>query len=164
MDILSLLASFIINAQDTSNMDRDLERLQTIQQRWADEERERDFNARVGRVKKFLEQHRSPLADEADVLVRVADRFNLDYRLLPAISGKESTFCKYYRPETFNCWGWGPHIKFDSFESAIYHIGESLSQRYDTSSVRSIGYKYAPPTENDTEGWITTVEKFIKEI
>src|SRR5258708_1963918 len=53
-------------------------------------------DARVQIVTNFLRRHESPL--DADVygkkLVTIADKYTLDFRLLPAISMQESNLCK----------------------------------------------------------------------
>lgn len=40
---------------------------------------------------------------DARELIKASDKYNLDFRLLPAIAGVESTFCRNYR---LNCFGW----------------------------------------------------------
>ena len=132
-------------------------------QREAVAERERQFRFRVARVQSFLDKYSSPLASSSSVLVGTADRFNLDYRLLPAIAGVESTFCKY--APNFNCWGWGRGLtRFTSFNQAIEVIAKGLAQNYDTRDVRYIGYKFCPPTDCNTEAWIKNVQIFEKEV
>lgn len=129
------------------------------------------IDLRERKVSLFLRRNNSPLADEATAIVTAADRNHLDYRLIPAIAGKESTFCKYYLIETFNCWGWGSgRILFLSLADAIHRISFSLAANYDTSSVRSIAYRYCPPKnskgekECDTEKWIADVTYFENQI
>ncbi len=125
----------------------------------------RQFSDRVAKVQSFLGSYSSPLADYALVFIRVADRFGLDYRLLPSIAGKESTFCKFIRPGTHNCWGWNRgNTYFVDYPTAIETVGRGLATTYDTSSIRSIAYRFAPPFENNTEKWIRDVEGFMSQI
>ena len=51
---------------------------------------EKDY--RVNLLRAYLESYKSPLADEADTFVIEADKYNIDYRLLPAMAGVESWF------------------------------------------------------------------------
>lgn len=89
---------------------------------------------RVEVLRKFLEKYNSPLVGEAETFVRVADNFELDYRLLPAISCMESTCGKFLVPGTYNAWGWGIYgsnvIRFSSWEEAIEKVGEGIFKGY----------------------------------
>lgn len=117
---------------------------------------------RVEKLSNFFKKHNSPLENHVDSFIRTADLYHLDYRLLPAIAGVESTFCKFFIRSTNNCWGWGSgSISFDSFDHAISHIAEKLRTNYDTSSVEAIGSKYCPPTANK---WSTDVKYFMNQI
>src|SRR5690348_2794535 len=49
---------------------------------------------RVTRLQAFLQTYNSPLADDAKTFVAQADRNNLDWKLVAAIAGVESTFGK----------------------------------------------------------------------
>ncbi len=62
---------------------------------------------RAQEIQIYLEKHGSPLAGEARVFVEEADKNHLDYRLVAAIAGVESTFAKQYVFGTYNAWGWG---------------------------------------------------------
>jgi len=60
-----------------------------------------------------------------------ADRYNLDYRLLPAISLAESTCLKRYPADTFNPYGWNSaRTGFASLPSAIDFISGQLANGY----------------------------------
>jgi hypothetical protein len=94
-------------------------------------------SAQVNRVEvleKFLEKHDSPLAESADTFVVVADKYDLDYRLLPAISCLESGCGKRMIPETFNAWGWGiygnNYIAFENFDNGIEEVAKGISEGY----------------------------------
>ena len=64
-----------------------------------------------------VNRNNAPLADYAEKFVEVANKYGLDYRLLPAIatvesSGGKNNFRKY------NAWGWG-NKSFGSFEECL---------------------------------------------
>src|ERR1035437_123786 len=49
------------------------------------------FDSRVKILTSFLKQYNSPLTPYASDFVQMADRYNLDWKLVAAISGVEST-------------------------------------------------------------------------
>ena len=118
-------------------------------------------------LEKFLEKYNSPFADQADVFVREADKNNLDWKFVAAISGIESTFGKRYPQGTYNAWGWGIYGDnmhyFESWEDGISTISYELRTRYmdkwGATNTHEIGRFYAAsPT------WAQKVEYFMAEI
>jgi len=112
----------------------------------------------------YLESHRSPLARYADVFVQVADKYQLDWKLLPAIAGTESTFAKHYVLGTYNAYGWGGgYIPLVSWENSIGTISASLRQKYlDKGAItpEQIGRIWAPPSRT----WASHVHYFMNQI
>jgi hypothetical protein len=122
---------------------------------------------RVRKLQAYLEKYNSPLAPYASVFVSEADRYNLDWKLLVAISGVESTFGKRYPQGSYNAWGWGIYgtnrFSFPSWEIAIQTISRELRMRYmdkwQAETVWQIGRYYASsPT------WASRVVYFMKQI
>lgn len=114
---------------------------------------------RHAKLTKFFEFYNSPLVDEVDTFIEVADEYGIDYRLLPAISGVESTFCKNIIDETHNCYGWGIYgnnvIYFESFEDGVRTVAKGLNEGYfaqGADTVDEIAPIYNPPTPNEW-GW-----------
>jgi hypothetical protein len=68
---------------------------------------EKTTDSRVRILKAYLEQYNSPLVTHAQDFVEIADKYNLDWKLVAAISGVESTFGQQIPYESFNGWGWG---------------------------------------------------------
>lgn len=99
----------------------------------------------------FLGLYHSPLQEYADVFVRTADKYDLDWRLVAAISGVESTFAKEMPSSSYNAWGWGIYgnnmIYFQSYQDAIETISKSLRENYinkwGSKNVHQIGRFYA---------------------
>ena len=94
-------------------------------------------DARPVLIAEFLEKHDSPLKpyDEwGEKLVAIADKYNLDFRLLPAMSMQESNLCKKIPEGTYNCLGLGIHAKgtwgFDSYEANFDKAAEILRKNY----------------------------------
>lgn len=96
------------------------------------QEEQQDNRAAILRA--YLNQYNSPLADKADIFVAEADKYNLDYRLLPSIAGVESWFGTRYPRNTYNGWGYGiygTHTRyFNSWDDAIHTISKDLREKY----------------------------------
>ncbi len=91
-------------------------------------------DARVEIVRQFLAQYNSPLEPHAQFIVETAEKYDMDYRLIPAIAMQESNLCKKNRPESFNCWGFGiygdKYLYFDSYEHGIETVTKTLATKY----------------------------------
>lgn len=102
---------------------------------------------KVNSVRSYLSRRNSPLADYSEYLVRTADEFGIDYRLVAAISVIESGGCIHmYRP--YNCWGWGGAngYSFSSFEDSIYTVTKGISTGYGNVSPLVMAPSYNPHT------------------
>jgi hypothetical protein len=128
-------------------------------------------DARVAIVAAFLERHNSPL-DPADhyarALVEAADRYNLDYRLLPAIMMQESNLCKSAPAGTNNCLGFGIHkrgtLGFDTYEASFDRAARELKERYvdiGLTTPEQIMTKYTPSSNGS---WAFSVNQWIVEM
>ena len=77
-----------------------------------------------------------PLYDIAQELVDIADRYALDWRLLPALGLHESTGGKFPCAPG-NAWGWGCPVSFSTWERGANIVANGLTQdpyRYRTLS------------------------------
>src|SRR4030042_3530833 len=61
-----------------------------------------EFDSRTQILKDYFQQFNSPLAEYAEEFVGAADTYELDWRLLPAISGVESTYGKFIPHNSYN--------------------------------------------------------------
>lgn len=128
-------------------------------------------DARVEIVASFLTRYKSPLQPAnhyAQVLVDDADKYNLDYRLLPAIMMQESNLCKTSDPKLHNCLGFGIHkggtLGFDSYEESFDRASRELKERYiDVGLVtpEQIMTKYTPSSNGS---WADSVNQWIAEM
>jgi hypothetical protein len=118
---------------------------------------------RVKALKRVLENYNSPLIDEAENYVRLADKNGVDWKLLPSIACLESSFGKRLMPNSHNAYGWGGgHIYFDSWEHGIDTITKALSEKYyarGADTVWSIGPIYA-----ESPTWAVRVNGFMQKI
>ncbi len=82
---------------------------------------------------KYLAEFDSPLQFHAQDLADASRAYGLDWRMLTAIAGVESTFGKNI-PGGYNAWGWGVYgnqaIYFSSWKVAIFTIAKSLRENY----------------------------------
>jgi len=125
-------------------------------------------DARVTKLKAYLTLHNSPMADDAGHFIAEADRLGLDWKLVAAIAGVESTFGKHIPQNSFNGWGWGVFtgqndgIHFASWKDGITQVSEGLKYRYvdrGATTIEKMGSIYAAsPT------WSTKVRYFLGKI
>lgn len=119
-------------------------------------------------LEKFFEQYNSPLQSNAGTFVAVADKYDIDYRILPAISCMESTCGKVLIEGSYNPFGWGvygnQHIAFESYDHAIEAVGEGLNKNYfekGYDTLAKIAPIYTPP---NSYNWYNGVSFFKNEI
>ena len=125
---------------------------------------ELEFDYRVIILKKYLESHNSPLSESAPHFVRYADKYGLDWRMVPAISGVESTFGKRIPKNSYNAYGWANgNYSFESWEDSIEIVSKTLREKYynrGATTLNQIARRYAPPSST----WAWKVEFFMNEI
>lgn len=84
-------------------------------------------------LRDYLAKYDSPLQYQAQDFIDAADTYDIDYKLVPAIAGVESTFGKAI-PGGYNAWGWGVYgdqaIYFDSWRNGIFTVSQGLKQNY----------------------------------
>lgn len=121
---------------------------------------------RVAILKEFLETYNSPLAENSEDFVKSADKYDIDWKLVAAISGVESTFGKQIPNNSYNGWGWGVYgdnvIYFKSWSDAIETISKGLRENYidrGATNIYAIGRIYAA-----SQTWAQRVEYFMNRI
>lgn len=90
-----------------------------------------DKNAKI--LAGYLAKFNSPLQAYSQDFIDAANKYGLDWKLVPAIAGVESTFGKFI-PGGYNGWGWGVYgsqaIYFSSWKDAIYTVSKGLRENY----------------------------------
>jgi hypothetical protein len=91
-------------------------------------------------LQNYLSQFNSPLKAHAQDFLDAADNFGVDWRLIPAIAGVESTFGKAipggHDPQytSYNGWGWGVYgnhlITFKNWRDAIFAVTKGVKEGY----------------------------------
>ncbi|OGI93843.1 hypothetical protein A3A03_01720 [Candidatus Nomurabacteria bacterium RIFCSPLOWO2_01_FULL_40_18] len=103
----------------------------------------------------YFEKYEMPLQGTGMTFVLEAEKNELDWRLLPAISVRESTGGKFAcKTKGYNSFGWGScKIGFKSNEEAIATIAKNLGgnnpkteHHYAGKTVEEILKKYNPPS------------------
>lgn len=119
---------------------------------------------RVATLENVFTKYNSPLTPYAKTYVEAADKYGVDWKLLPAISGLESSFGRAMIDQTYNAYGWGSGtIYFTSWEDGINTINKTLKSNYmdkwGASNVWEIGPIYA-----ESPTWAIRVNSFMTEI
>lgn len=122
-------------------------------------------------VARFLERYDSPLKPHdyyGQKLVEIADRYNLDFRLLPAIMMQESNLCKNIPEGTHNCLGFGIHSRgtlgFDSYEAGFERAAREIKANYvdiGLTTPTEIQTKYTPSSQGS---WANSVNQWMAEM
>ena len=131
-------------------------------------------DARVLLIQSFLEKNHSPMAPFADTIVAEADRFGIDFRLVPAIAMCESNAGKHMpKKDEYNAFGiavYSGQLKgkaFDSWPHAIAWVSQYIKQHYydrGFTDLYEIGAIWAPPSVERGYSWSNCVESFQNSI
>lgn len=113
----------------------------------------------------YLAQFDSPLQYHAQDFIDAAKTYNLDWKLVSAIAGVESTFGKQI-PGGYNAWGWGVYgnqaIYFDSWKDGIFTVSKGLRENYLDKGLTdpySINRVYA-----ESRTWGSNVAYFMQDL
>ncbi|MBU1472630.1 glucosaminidase domain-containing protein [Patescibacteria group bacterium] len=125
-------------------------------------------DTRVDMLTAYLNAYNSPLTAESKHFIAEADRLHLDWRLVAAISGVESTFGKNIPPRSYNAWGWGiptgtqSGLAFTSWKEGITAVSEGLRYNYfdrGLQTIEQVGRVYAASPR-----WAGNVRYFLNNI
>lgn len=84
------------------------------------------IDTRISAIDSYFKQRNMPLEGYGKKMVEVADKYELDWRLLPAISVRESSGGRHMCQN--NPFGWGScKIVFSSLDEAIETVGFKLA-------------------------------------
>lgn len=122
-------------------------------------------------IRSFFNSYNSPLNDQAHKFIEVADKHQLDYKLLPAIAMQESNGGKRVIKSSFNPFGFGIYgskvVRFSSWEEGIETVGKTLREDYLDQGLKTpeqIMTKYTPPSLSKGGGWAKGVRSFMEEL
>lgn len=124
-------------------------------------------------VRSFLQKYHSPLADSAQDFVDSSYIYGLDYRLLPAIAGTESTFGQHTPScASSNPFGWSSSTspcgfyRFQSYHEAIWTVAKALGTNATYKDFQASGDVgiLARNYNNGETHWIYSVQYFMEEL
>lgn len=123
---------------------------------------------RITLVRDFFKKYKSTLTPYADDVITAADKYEIDYRLIPAIAMQESNLCKKAPKGSYNCWGFGVYgkkiTKFDNYNQAINTVTKTLSLNYKAKGLETpeqIMTKYTP---GNNGSWADSVNHFMNQL
>lgn len=122
-------------------------------------------------IEDFLTGYKSPLAVYGSLFIQVADKYNLDYKLLPSIAMQESNGGRKIISNSYNPFGYGIYggsvIRFNSWEESIERVGRALREDYLNQGLKTpeqIMAKYTPPSLAKGGAWAKGVSSFMEEL
>jgi hypothetical protein len=125
-------------------------------------------DARIAVVRDFFQRYKSPLLGLEDEVITTADKYGLDYRLIPSIAMQESNLCKKIIKDSYNCWGFGIYgkkvTKFDNFAEGIDTVTKTLARQYKAKGLKTpeqIMSKYTPSSNGS---WANGVTHFMNQL
>jgi len=123
---------------------------------------------RAAKIDKILEKFNCPMQNLGEFYVYEADKNNIPYWIVPAISFQESN-CGKKSPtideeETYNAWGWavyGSTTKgFDNWEHGISVVSDYMNERFFSQGITDpceIMKVYTPPSNGS---WCEGIKYF----
>lgn len=158
--IILIIALFMTKAGVVRAQEQEISASGTLKSRVQED----SFDYRIFNLRNFLAKYNSPLTEYAADFVKYADMYDIDYRLVPAISGVESTFGKHIPVNSYNAYGWANgDYRFSSWVDSISHVTMTLRIKYvdrGAPTITKIAKRYAPPSST----WGTKVKFFVGKI
>lgn len=130
----------------------------------------KELDPRALILKDYLAKYNSPLENQAQDFIDAADFNNIDWKLVPAIAGVESTFGKFI-PGGFNGWGWGVYgnqaLYFNSWRDGIFIVSKGLKENYINKGLKNPyemnrAYATSPTWGRKVSYFLKDIEKFSK--
>lgn len=92
----------------------------------------KEVDPRTKILSAYFAKYNSPLQYHAQDFIDAADTYGVNWKLVPAIAGVESTFGK--NSYGYNAWGWGIYgdqrLNFSSWRKGIFTVTEGLKEDY----------------------------------
>lgn len=127
-----------------------------------------ELDGRTEKIRQFMEKYNSPLEPYAQDFIEAADKYGLDYRLLPAIAMQESNLCRVIPINSNNCWGFGIYggkvTRFDDYKEAIYTISKTLATKYADKGLITPEQIMTIWTPSSNGSWAYSVNHFMDKL
>ncbi len=118
---------------------------------------------RAERLNKYFATNGSPFTGKGKNFVEIADKYDMDWTLLPAIANLESQLGKYIPAGSFNPYGWNNgKYRFGSWENANEVVANALRTRY--VPVGKISPYKIGPTYAANPNWAARVSSYQREL
>ncbi len=125
-------------------------------------------DARVEMIRQFLSRYNSPLEPYSQDIVDTADKYSLDFRLIPAIAMQESGLCKTIPPNSYNCWGFGIYTghttMFNNYPEAIEKVSETLATKYKNNGLETPEQIMTMYTPSSKGSWANGVNNIMNQL
>jgi len=125
-------------------------------------------DARLVAVKDFFKKYHSELLPFADDVINSADKYDLDFRLIPAIAMQESGGCKNAPKDSYNCWGFGIYAKkvtrFNNYPDAIDTVTKTLAKQYKANGLETPEQIMTRYTPGSNGSWARGVNQFMNQL
>lgn len=116
----------------------------------------------------FFKKHGSDLLPFSQNIIDAADRYGIDFRLVPAIAMQESNLCKKIIKDSYNCWGFGIYgtkvKKFKSYPNAIDTVTKTLASDYKAQGLVSPDQMMKKYTPGSNGSWARGVSHFMDQL
>lgn len=128
---------------------------------------------RAAIVESYLRSRNSPMTGAARTFIEVADACPMDWTLLPAIAGKESSFGLFIPHNSYNAFGWAVYTGqnhgavFTSWDHGIEVVGRGLCENYIKKgrvTPEQIEVLYTPPSAKSHGHWRKDVSFMMEQI
>jgi hypothetical protein len=122
-----------------------------------------EVDDRAVKIDAYFAQNNLPLAGYGKSFVDTADKYNLDWRLLPAIAMRESTGGKFACPNgnRANVFGWAScRVRFSSYDEAIDKVGAHLAGEVKSTS----SYYKGRTTTQKLKRYNSVIPSYTKDI
>lgn len=140
--------------------------LPSSQNMFNDEIEQKD--GRVENIRQFFAKYNSPLEPYAQNIIDNAEKYGIDYRLVPSIAMQESNLCKRIPKDSYNCWGYGIYggkvTKFDNYPQAIETITKGLANNYKGKGLETPEEIMAKYTPSSNGSWAKGVNHFMDKL
>lgn len=124
----------------------------------------KEIDPRTKILSAYFAKYNSPFQYHAEDFINAADTYGVDWKLVPAISGVESTFGK--NSYGYNAWGWGIYgdqrLNFSSWKKGIFIVTEGLKKSYINDGLTNptaMNRRYAA-----SKTWGTRVNYFVNDL
>lgn len=168
VNMLPFLAVFLITAVSNRVLENRQKGVSADNGGYLQEQLKKSRKERIEALEGFFGELGSPLKANSETFIDVADKYNFDYKLLPAIACMESSCGKQLIEGSYNPFGWGIYgnnaIYFKSYDEAIEIVAKGIKENYLSKGLTTpekIAPVYTPP---NYVNWRNGVTYFINKI